>query len=335
VTVSASVVGSPGVGTQSSQLTISTGIPTAGSFSLAESCQNIEGLDYDGTISTVTARLADRFSNPAPNGTAVSFQAEGGSILPQCQTTTNSSEGGVCSVDFRSSNPRPADGRVSLLATAIGEESFVDADGNGAFTVGDIFRLAPAGGLPAHDLGEPWLDIDESGTYTAGEPFYDFYNNGGSELGVRNAPDGLFNGALCQDAARCPTTALKLRAGIGAQAVIILSGSNPLVTQSGALTLGINSSTTLTFWVRDVNGNPMPGSTVVSGSSNGAGLSIAAPNSLTVPCSAQAAGLQTNGITRFSFTISSGSTTGTGTFVLQVKTPKGVTTLFSYTVTVS
>ncbi len=58
VTVSATVVGSSGIATQSTQLTISTGIPTAGSFSLAASCNNIEGLDYDGTIASITARLA-------------------------------------------------------------------------------------------------------------------------------------------------------------------------------------------------------------------------------------------------------------------------------------
>jgi hypothetical protein len=338
VTVSANVVGSPNIGTQSSQLTISTGIPTAGSFSLAVSCQNIEGLDYDGTIATITARLADRFSNPAPNGTAVSFQAEGGSILPQCQTATTPSEGGVCSVDFRSSNPRPADGRITLLATAIGEESFIDGDGNGAFTAGDTFRLAPVGLVPAHDLGEPYLDTNESGTYNLGEPFYDFYNVGG-ELGVRNGPDTLFNGALCQDVARCPTDPLKRSAGIGASNLIILSGSNPVVTLSGGgavvdRTIGINSSTTFTLWIRDVNGNPMPGSTTISATASGAGLQVAQPNSFAVPCSTLAANVYQNGVTGYSFTVTSGSTLGTGTFLLTVRTPRLVTTLFTVNVTV-
>jgi hypothetical protein len=339
VTVSAVVVASPNIGTQSSQLTISTGIPTAGSFSLAVSCQNIEGLDYDGTIATVTARLADRFSNPVPNGTAVSFQAEGGSILPQCQTTTTASEGGVCSVDFRSSNPRPAGGRISLLSTAIGEESFVDVDGNGAFTAADTFRLAPAGGNPAHDLGEPWLDLDENGNYDLGEPFYDFFNVG-AELGVRNGPDLKFNGALCQDAARCSVDPLKRSAGIGASNLIILSGSNPDVDlQGGGLlvdrSITTNGSTTFNLWIRDVNGNPMPGGTVVSATASGAGLQVAQPNSFTVPCSTLAAGLYQNGVTGFSFTVTSGTTLGTGTFLLTVKTPKNVTTIFTVNVAVT
>lgn len=339
VTVSATVVGVTGVGTQSSQLTISTGIPTAGSFSLAVSCQNIEGWNVDGTIATVTARLADRFSNPVPNGTAVSFQAEGGSILPQCQTATNSNEGGVCSVDFRSSNPRPAGGRITLLATAIGEESFIDADGNGAFTAADTFRLAPSGGNPAHDLGEPWLDTDEDGVYDLGEPFYDFFNGAG-ELGVRNAPDGVFNGALCQDPARCPTVAGKNTAGIGASNLIILSGSNPVISLSDgspftSRTMAVSSATTFSVWIRDVNGNPMPGSTTVVASASGAGLQVSAPTQSTVPCTTLGSNIPAQGITVFTFNVTSGTTTGGGTFSVTITTPRGVATTFTVGVTVS
>lgn len=326
VKVSATVP-STTIGTQSSLLTISTGIPTAGSFSLAVSCNNIEGWNHDGTLATVTARLADRFSNPVPDGTAVSFQAEGGSVLPQCTTITNSNEGGVCSVDFRSSNPRPADGRITLLATAIGEESFVDTDGSGTFTVGDTFRLVAVGMVPAHDLGEPYVDFDEDGTYDLGvEPFYDFYNGVG-ELGVRNAPDTKFNGALCQDAARCVAgNPLKLSAGIGASNVIVLSGSTPYVNLSGGAafvsrSMAQNSATTFALWIRDVNGNPLPGGTTISASTSGAGLTTAQPSTATVPCSTLAAGVESNGITQFGFTVTSGTTTGTGTFTVAIKTP--------------
>src|SRR5581483_1015505 len=58
----------PAISTQSSQLTVTTGIPTANNFSLAVGCHNIEGWDLDGIQTTVTARLADRFQNPAPDG---------------------------------------------------------------------------------------------------------------------------------------------------------------------------------------------------------------------------------------------------------------------------
>jgi len=151
--------------TQSSQLTVTTGIPTDNSFSLALECFNIEGWQYDGEITGVTARLGDRFQNPVPNGTAITFTAEGGNIESQCTTQTNASEGGVCSVSFRSSNPRPADGRVTILAKAIGEESFVDANGNGAFDDGETFS----------DIPEPFRDDNEDGAYQAGEDFFVFH----------------------------------------------------------------------------------------------------------------------------------------------------------------
>jgi hypothetical protein len=338
VTVSATVSGTA-IGTQSSQLSISTGIPTAGSFSLAVSCQNIEGLNHDGTIASVTARLADRFSNPVPNGTAVSFQAEGGSIVAQCNTTTNADEGGVCSVDFRSSNPRPANGRITLLATAIGEESFIDADGNGTFTAPDTFRLLPAGLTPAHDLGEPYRDDNESGDYEMGEPFYDFFDVG-AEQNVRNPRDNLFNGALCNDPARCSVDPKKRSAGIGASNIIILSGSSPVVTLAGnaplvARNMLTNSATTFDLWIRDVNGNPMPGTTTITASASGSGLGMVGPASAVVPCSALSANVEANGITRYSFTVSSGSTTGTGSFILTVRTPKNLTTTFVVNVTVN
>jgi hypothetical protein len=230
---------------------------------------------------------------------------------------------------------------VSLLATAIGEESFIDGDGNGAFTAPDTFyRTAtpPPPGTVFHDLGEPWIDFNENDTHDSGEPFYDFYNGAG-ELGVRNGPDDLFNGALCQDAGRCPPAGQtqKARAGIGAQNLIILSGSNPQVTnRSLSMTIAPGSSQLLTFWVRDVNGNAMPGSTTVKGAVSGGGLSIGQPTELSVPCTTLPANLERNGVTLFSYSVSvaTGTTVGsTGAFNLEVKTPRGITTVFSYTVT--
>jgi len=337
VRVTATVSGTTPISTQSSQLSISTGIPTAGSFSLAAACFNIEGLNYDGTTTTLTARLADRFSNPAPNGTAVSFQSEGGSVLSQCLTSTTSSEGGLCSVDLRSSNPRPADGRLTVLATAIGEESFTDADGNGVFTAADGFRLTASGGLPAQDLGEPYLDINENDAYDIGEPFYDFNTNA-----LRDSPDSKFNGALCQDAARCPDLTVdptRKSAPIGASTVVIFSGSNALITKTDgtaltSLTMPVSSTTGITVWVRDINGNPMPGSTVVSGTVANAGLTIIAPSTFAMPCTAAPANSLVSGATVFSFGVASGTTLGTGQFTVSVKTPKGNETLARISVTV-
>ena len=88
--------------TQSNLLVISTGIPDQDSFSLSASVFNPEAWDIDGTPVTITARLADAFNNPAPDGTAVSFTTEGGAIEDSCVTTK-----GVCSVIWTSQNVRP------------------------------------------------------------------------------------------------------------------------------------------------------------------------------------------------------------------------------------
>jgi hypothetical protein len=88
--------------TQSNLLVISTGIPDQDSFSLSASVFNPEAWNIDGTEITITARLADAFNNPAPDGTAVSFTTEGGAIEDSCVTIN-----GVCEVTWTSQNVRP------------------------------------------------------------------------------------------------------------------------------------------------------------------------------------------------------------------------------------
>ena len=314
-------VNATSISTQSSQLTITTGIPTEASFSLAVECFNIEGWSIDGTTTQVTARLGDRFQNPVPDGTAITFTAEGGNIQSQCTTMTAATEGGLCSVNFRSSNPRPADGRVTLLAKAIGEESFLDADGNGAFDNGETFT----------DLPEPYRDDNEDGMYQPGEDFFDFNNNQ-----TRDPLDMLFNGVLCNDTTgRCGAASTR-STGIAEQNLIILSGSSATVTEltGFAGTMGVNSAQALSFLIQDVNGNVMPGGTTVALQASGAGLQTSQPNSFDVPCTTIAANSQVSGLTVFNFTITSGNNVGTGVVTLTVEAPSGLQTLMQIPVTV-
>lgn len=348
VRVNAVVVDASGISTQSSQLTVSTGIPTAGSFSIAAVCANVEGWDYDGTVAPITVRLSDRFSNPVPNGTAVSFMAEAGAIQPQCTTTSTATEGGLCTVNWRSSQPRMPDGRASLLATAIGEESFIDTDGNGVFSAGDTFRTVAAAGLPAHDLGEPWLDTNENGSYELGEPFYDYYNGPG-QAGLRDGPDGKFNGPLCTDGARCPDLAAdpaRKYAPIGAQYVLVMSGSTALISfhdpatdlPATSFTVPVKGSKTFYVWVRDGRGNVMPGGTTVTATASGSGVTLAEPATYGVLCGAPAANSTSAaqsipGFTRFSFTVL-GTAAGSGLVNVSVKTPKGTESIAQLSITV-
>jgi hypothetical protein len=320
----------PNITSQSNQLTVTTGIPTAANFSAAVGCYNIEGWDHDGIQTTVTARLADRFQNPVPDGTSISFHAKGGKIDPQCPTATVGKPGdagyesGLCVVNFTSQAQRPTNGRVPLLAYAIGEESFTDANGNGVFDAGEAFV----------DTSEPFEDDTEAGAFVTNDFFFDFNNNG-----TRDGPDGSFNGVLCNDSAHCAAGAPK-SVGIGSQNIVILSGSNPVFSEIDANgnTIGGNSlppitittPKTVNIWVRDLHDNPLAGTTKVDASVvsvSPASYTLNGSSSFVVPCTAQAAGVK-NGATVFSFLVSA-TTTGTGQLNIKVTNPSGLITTAS------
>ena len=100
--------------TTSKTLVISTGIPDQNSVSLSASVLNVEGaFELDGKTSELTVRLADKFNNPAPDGTAAVFTTELGSIIGSCTTT-----GGSCSVTWTSQAPRSS-GTVDAFSMPI------------------------------------------------------------------------------------------------------------------------------------------------------------------------------------------------------------------------
>lgn len=164
VRVTATVLSTtPQISTQSDALTVTTGIPDSDSVSLSVERLNAEGWLLDGTTVPVTVRLSDRYNNPVPDDTGVIFYTTGGSIDGECLT-----EGGVCSVTWVSQDPRPIDGIARIIAIAIGEESFNDANSNSFFDDGEQFE----------DLGEPYVDENENGEYDFGEWFYDYDKDG-------------------------------------------------------------------------------------------------------------------------------------------------------------
>lgn len=200
----------------SSRLVVTTGIPDQDSFSLSVSTFNIDGWAYDGIETDITIRAADRFNNPVPNGTALTFWAEGAAIEPSCVTS-----GGACTVKLKSQSPRPNTGRVSILARAIGEESFTDTSPtNGRYDEGENYQ----------DLDEPFLDDNEDCTYNAGaEKFADFNNDG--HRNSSSDPDYIpyYDGLLCNENpsnSSCNPNAETIF--VSANTVIVLSGSTDL-----------------------------------------------------------------------------------------------------------
>jgi hypothetical protein len=333
VRVTATVQGvTPVLATQSSQLTITTGIPDQDSFSLAVQCPNVEAWNRDGVVVPVTARLSDRFNNPVPEGTAVTLQAEGGSIVSQCQTGTGASIG-ACVVNWTSSNPRPLAppsgptpraGRATILATAIGEESFTDINGNGSFDNGENFA----------DLPERFLDENENDIRDGFEPIYDFNNNANYD-----PADGDFNGVLClDDTGRCSTN---ITTGIAADNLIIMSGSSPEImdppllpgtyvgvplpedtTPPSVPPIGAPGSGTIQFTYADLNNNPLASGTTIVGTVSGTGITLGTPSSFTVPCATEP--------TTYPFTIIKAASATTGTLTITVTSPSGLQALLSY-----
>jgi len=300
----------PVISSQSSVLVVSTGIPDQDSFSLSASVLNPEGWDRANTEVTITARLSDAYNNPVPDGTAVSFTTEGGSIESSCLTTN-----GICNVTWFSAEPRPEGhvlahntddeynfftnqpdvvhppeqfntlgqkygGRATISATAIGEESFPDTNGNGRFDASEMaaFMGTNISGRP-YDLKEAFVDHNEDGFYNPGETdaaeevggdleeFLDFNSDG-----VFTANDGKYNGVLCSDPVHdgCSTDkSLNVRA----QIVLVMSGSNPLMvvnaTDDAVSATFDDDNDTNTPEVANPNFNPNDTAVYIAGENTG------------------------------------------------------------------
>lgn len=297
---------------QSVQLVITTGVPDQDSFSLSISTFNPEGYDIDGAQVDITARLADRYNNPAPDGTPVVFTTEGGSIVGSCTTVT-----GACSVTWTSQNPRPSDGRATLLAYAVGEESYTEVDGDGRFGPADRF-------VPSQDLGEAFRDDNEDNIWNSGEFFFDFNRNGTWDAG-----DGRFNGWLCDDPTRC---ASNHSINVFGQALIVMAESHANITDDvgGAITLNSTATTkaTATFTITaqgEKTGQVMPqGTTIDVSTTHG---SMKGDSSFTVPNTIDPNGSQ------HTFTIEGKGEAGSGVITVKVTTPSGVISTHTISVT--
>jgi len=347
--------------TQSSQLVVTTGIPDQNSFSLSASVLAPEAWNYDGVVSVITARLADRFNNPVPDGTAVTFTTEGGSIESSC-TTTN----GACSVNWTSQSPRPCGqtmgslvpvvlnpsagpnvcettagasnpvvpvigfaplgqpygGRATIVATVVGEESFIDTNGDGVFDDGDTMT----------DLPEAWIDGDEDGVRGGFEPFFDFNANGSYD-----PADGAFNGVLCNRTVS-PLCSSDETLHIRESLVLVMSGSGAYInvvdnsgTQFNAgnpIDLSCDAAVEFTVIYSDLHQQPLPAGTKVTvTSSHGA---VVFGGSYTQPDTTY------NGAVAFVGNLEGTGTadkTNTGSLIVTIETPRKLISQASYPVT--
>jgi hypothetical protein len=251
-------------------------------------------------------------------------------------------------------------GRSPIMVSAIGEESFVDTLGNGVFDLtfnasgdptGDTVafnasdldndfpsplavpstlsaaQLAKLAGTAKswQDTSEPFLnewelyDAYGTPTFVAGEPYVDFNNNG-----VRDGPDGLVESALCEGPL-CNTTQPSV--AIGANNVIIVSGSHANFTPAPGASLTIGGGNTFTFRIADDRNQQMPnGTTVAATISTNAGTAVG-PTSYTWPCASAVGGAS------FSFSMTQAAAPQPGTLIITVTTPGGIVTTGFYNLT--
>lgn len=287
VRVTATIVaGSSTLTTQSDQLTISTGLPDQAHFSMSATAHNIEGWRIDGATANLTVRLADHFGNPVPKGTAISFVTEGAKVQSNCTTDID----GACSVLFTSQNIRPTNGRVTVSAYAIGEETFTDIDGNG-YATQNTERVDANGN--STDMSEAFRDDNENGVRDATEPFSDFNNDN-----LYTVKDTKLNSTLCQGSicGTSPTIHVRSQGEGGAPFVMILAdsdaalkdvvaisdqgtvfnnplaldlegcvGGNPGRSYNLGFTVGSNYSVGMPIF------NPMPAGTIIKAATSGNG----------------------------------------------------------------
>ena len=142
------------IATVSSNLSVGIGLPSQLNFSMSQQTINIEGYNVDNVPNTYTLIAADRSGNPVPVGTAINFVAEGGQVefTKQIQQLSGISQ---ATSNFVSAQPKPVDGRVTVVAYALGEESFIDKNGNNTYDTGEEFQ----------DLGNIFKDRNYDGLF--------------------------------------------------------------------------------------------------------------------------------------------------------------------------
>ncbi len=342
VWVVATLADTPALKSQSTALTVTTGLPTQNFFSLSISTHNIEGWNYDGTPTTITIIASDRLGNPVPDNTAINFVTEGGQIQGGTNAqATCATQGGACSLSLRSANFRPTDGRVTILAYALGEKSFIDKNANNTWDPNETF----------YDLGDPFIDTNENGTWDSGEQSWS-YASGTQACGAHvdgvntvspypgNYQDAPSKANTCNGS----MSGANIRAYVRRLGVLTFSGSHAFVTQTP---YNMNSSCrqTFTFRMADVNNNPMPMGTVLSSDNENVlfiGASSGKPMNATIKVNdAKVPDTNAVGGTWHSFTVDGGHTDcpgldpqkfPAGTFDLVVTTPKGDVTRVPFTI---
>jgi len=157
VEIKASLVANADIFALAKNISVATGRPTQNGVTLAIGKNVLADNAIDTT--SISPYLTDRQGNLVPDGTVVSFVAEGGTVTPNCATVN-----GNCTVTFTSQNPRPVNGRVSVIAYVEGDKAYSDLNGDNVYTIGIDDLL--------DNIGHFFRDDNEDLKYNPGEFVY-------------------------------------------------------------------------------------------------------------------------------------------------------------------
>lgn len=264
----------------SDDIVISTGVPEYSRFSVSYDHFNPpEAFHTDGIEVSISIIASDQFGNNPTDGTRISFVApESGNVINSCDL-----QDGSCSVNWRSTSPRPADGRLEIIAYTDGAEDFVDNNGNSVYDAGDGAII---------DLGEPYADENENGSYDVGEFFFDSNRNG-----VWDTGNGKWDGPCLDKVDTSAVCTGESTVSIFDTVTVVMSTNSPRLLTAGTFgavggTINLNQGN-----IRDLSGiivadsntnadplgsNPMPYGTTITFSYEGTGVSFVGANSYEV-----------------------------------------------------
>ena len=235
---------------------IAAGLPDAKHFSLSALPLNLPGYSYFGENSEIRAYLADRYSNPVPEGTPIFFESEAGAMaLSNVRTDAL----GQATATHVTQQPLPdtisistgLEGVSKILAWTAGSESFVDYNGNGTYDSGE----------PFDDIGEPFIDANDNGSYDEAlsvlteERYVDVNGNG-----KYDPPNGAWDGQTYIWA-----DIDILWSGIDqADIQFSLTAADPTDMDCSNLKIPYGGACTFNLSVTDQNKNPLMGGTTIS-----------------------------------------------------------------------
>lgn len=206
------------ISASSTNVSIGGAVPDYDHISVATNTFNLPGLSCYGERGTITAFVADKFGNPVPENTTVSFFTEAGAIITS--GLTNAYGEATAEIQTQGPAPRdvkpspfyenewpetrperswdddlftpkvvrnPRDGELTIIVMTLGQEGFDDKNGNGIHDTGESWT----------DLSEPFVDVNDNGKWDAAEPYTDSDGDGRYDPFERYldaGPDGIFSG---------------------------------------------------------------------------------------------------------------------------------------------